>query len=193
MALPGELLRDRMREAFGTDSQEIIGQKLNMSQGNVSKMLSGVQQPALETIYHIAKKYDVSVDWLLGLSQVKTTGAKNQELSYVSMAKIISLLLQCDTVDINANNAPNDTRVMFMDPLLSHLLDKCKRLYEADPELLQDWLEKKLPLFAGLSFLPEEAWESDAARDMDFVDLMTDAEWIEAYNLVKQMEPWDES
>ena len=59
MAIQSEVFRARLRETFGTEPQETTAQKLNMSQGNISKILSGNQQPALETVYHIAKEYDV--------------------------------------------------------------------------------------------------------------------------------------
>ena len=67
MIVDSEVLKTRLREAFGSDSQETVGKKLNMSQGNISKLLSGSQQPTMDTIYSIAKIYGVSVDWLLGL------------------------------------------------------------------------------------------------------------------------------
>ena len=73
MALNMDILRKRLREAFGSDSQETVGKKLNMTQGNVSKLLSGSQQPTLETIFHISEAYEVSADWLLGLSDSPPT------------------------------------------------------------------------------------------------------------------------
>ena len=64
MALPMYVIKERLRETFGTDSQTEVGRKLDMTQGNVSKLLAG-QQPAIDTIYRIAEVYGVSVDWLL--------------------------------------------------------------------------------------------------------------------------------
>lgn len=71
MALRMDILRDRLRETFGEDRQDTVAENLNMSQGNVSKILSGSQQPTLETIFHIAEAYNVSTDWLLGISKQK--------------------------------------------------------------------------------------------------------------------------
>ena len=56
-------IKERLREAFGSDSQETIGKNLNMTQGNVSKLLSGAQQPTVDTLLRIANVYDVSIDW----------------------------------------------------------------------------------------------------------------------------------
>ncbi len=41
MALAIDVIKARLRETFGQDSQETVGKKLNMTQGNVSKLLSG--------------------------------------------------------------------------------------------------------------------------------------------------------
>lgn len=83
IALNMDVLRERLRETFGGELQDTVAKNLNMAQGNVSKLLSGSQQPTLETIFHIAEVYNVSTDWLLGISErkrsVKTPGA----VSYV--------------------------------------------------------------------------------------------------------------
>ena len=60
MGMDVQNLKTRLRETFGGDSQETVAQKLNMTQGNVSKILSGSQTPALDTIYQIAEVYEVS-------------------------------------------------------------------------------------------------------------------------------------
>ncbi len=184
MALQGDLLRDRLRETFGTDSQEVVAQRLNMSQGNISKMLSGSQLPALETIYHIAKDYGVSVDWLLGLSECKTHEDYSQTISYATVIKSICLLLNQHTIEINASQAPYETDITFKDSLLSHLIDKCEKLNDADPEQLQYWLEHKLPQFSGLPFLPLKAWRDNEVERVSS-NAVTDASWIEVYNKAK--------
>lgn len=47
MPLSSEIIKERLRMTFGSESQEVVAGKLNMSQGNVSKLLSGSQMPAL--------------------------------------------------------------------------------------------------------------------------------------------------
>ena len=89
MIVDSEVLKTRLREAFGSDSQETVGKKLNMSQGNISKLLSGSQQPTMDTIYSIAKIYGVSVDWLLGLSNKKSITHYSTETTYASAIKTL--------------------------------------------------------------------------------------------------------
>ena len=59
MTFDMEVIKERLREVFKNDSQKDVGKKLNMTQGNVSKLLTGKQQPTIGTIFLIAKKYDV--------------------------------------------------------------------------------------------------------------------------------------
>lgn len=47
MPLSSDIIRERLRMTFGSELQEVVAGKLNMSQGNVSKLLSGSQMPAL--------------------------------------------------------------------------------------------------------------------------------------------------
>ena len=70
MVYDKKAVADRLKEIMN-DSQEVIAKKLNMTQGNVSKLLSGAQQPTLDTLYRIATVYNVSIDWLMNLSDRK--------------------------------------------------------------------------------------------------------------------------
>ena len=92
MAVQNEILRARLREAFGADPQETVAQKLHLTQGTISKILSGAQQPALETMYHVANEYNVSVDWLLGISDKKRITKENGENNYCSVVEAIHSL-----------------------------------------------------------------------------------------------------
>ena len=56
-----------------------------MTQGNVSKLLSGTQQPTIDTLYRISEEYGISADWILGLSNIKTI--PNNDLSYGDILK----------------------------------------------------------------------------------------------------------
>ena len=65
-------LAKRMKIAVGNDTQAIVGSKLVLGQSTISKYFSSKEGnatlPSLETIYNLARTYNVSVDWLLGLS-----------------------------------------------------------------------------------------------------------------------------
>lgn len=90
MAFNIEITKARLCELFKNESQEAVGKKLNMTQGNVSKLLTGKQQPTVETIFQIAKEYNVSTDWLLGLTE--ETKIAKQDMSYGDILKMFSIL-----------------------------------------------------------------------------------------------------
>ena len=61
---------ERIKELKGSDSQEVFAKKINTTQSKMSKMLTGTP-PSAATLKAMAEAYDVSVDWLLGLSDNK--------------------------------------------------------------------------------------------------------------------------
>ena len=140
-----EILRKRLREAFGSDSQETTGAKLNMTQGNVSKLLSGSQQPTLETVYAISKTYDVSVDWLLGISDVKQIQKSDKQTTYSTAVKVVMTILEkggeIESVD------ETGVTIRSRDMLFSTLLSKASQISKIDHELYRRWVATKLSLF----------------------------------------------
>lgn len=64
--LDGERLRES-RKDHG-DTQESLGKKLGYATPTVSKWEQGETEPGLETLKQICRMYEVSADYLLGLS-----------------------------------------------------------------------------------------------------------------------------
>ena len=64
--LDGERLRD-IRKDHG-DTQESLGRKLGFATPTVSKWEQGKTDPDLETLKQICQMYEVSADYLLGLT-----------------------------------------------------------------------------------------------------------------------------
>ena len=67
MAYDKKAIAERLKEIMN-DSQDTIASKLNMTQGNVSKLLSGTQLPTTDTLYRISEVYWIPTHWILGLS-----------------------------------------------------------------------------------------------------------------------------
>lgn len=73
-----EALKDSIRETFGKRlrtarkkaglTQVQISQELNIIQKSFSQYETGRTAPSMSTLVALAKKLNVSVDWLLGLS-----------------------------------------------------------------------------------------------------------------------------
>ena len=65
-------------------TQEKIGELLNMSQRSIANWESGDRFPSISTLIDLSDKFDVSIDYLLGLSDIpdklKQPAAVNGEL-----------------------------------------------------------------------------------------------------------------
>ncbi len=188
MIVDSEVLKTRLREAFGSDSQETIGKKLNMTQGNVSKILSGSQQPTLETIYQVADTYGVSVDWLLGLSNKKRITHYSSEATYASAVETL-LDLKNHGAKLDCLNNINGSYVTLQthDELLYALMKKALGLKKMDSELFQSWVENKLSLFENKRILWDEVWKDQNIYPV-INESITEAEWLIVYKEAKRIE-----
>lgn len=186
MALKTDVLKDRLREAFGSDSQETIGNKLNMTQGNISKLLSGSQQPTLETVYHIAEIYDVSVDWLLGLSEKKGTDKSAGKTTYSTAVKAVVQLKNHGAV-VSWGMKGQGTHVQSSDPLLLWLVKKALTLEDTDFGSYQRWQEEKLSMFEDKPLLYTDGWHDQTVGFLAR-EATTESNWLEVYNAAKKAE-----
>ncbi len=181
MALDNDVIRARLKETFGAEQQEVTAGRLKVVQGTISKVLSGNQTLTLEMAYHIAKEYQVSVDWLLGLSDEKQN-LKSTETSYSSAIRVLA--------DLKSNGAittPLNAGVYFFkidDPLLLYLYSKSRKLLEADYEFYKDWMTNKLRAFADKEVLDIVAWKDGNVRFLAG-EASKDEHWLEVYRQAK--------
>lgn len=76
-----DLFCKRVNKLFADAKQEEISEKLHLSQGAVSAIRNHKSKvPASDTIFKIANEYNVSADWILGLSDNLTTDKATKEL-----------------------------------------------------------------------------------------------------------------
>ena len=185
MSLEVNIIKERLRETFGTDSQETVGKKLNMTQGNVSKLLSGVQQPTLETIYHVAKIYEVSVDWILGISDNKKVYKRIDGATYATAIQNLRVLTQRGALKIEEQ--ANSIVFKLIDPLIKMLIKKSITLSETDKELFRSWEESKLAQFQDREIVWEGTW---SMKDLDFLagEATTESNWLEVLDRAKEIE-----
>lgn len=186
MTMDINILKERLRETFDKDSQEIVGRKLNMTQGNVSKLLSGSQQPTLDTLYRIAEVYDVSIDWLMGLSMNKKIATATEKTSYAAAVEMIMQLFWNGS-DIDFKGAGYTLKINVNDPLLKYLTKKSITLKQTDSELYQSWKEMRLSLFNDKPLIWQRIWSEE---NVDFLASEASAEnhWLEVYDLAKDKE-----
>lgn len=178
MVMGVQNLKTRLKETFGKDSQETVAQKLNMTQGNVSKILSGSQIPALDTIYQIAEVYEVSIDWLLGRSEEKRLINRSGHTTYATAVRTI-----CDSIDYRAMEMAEEKGKLILtviDPLINMLVKKSRTLSKTDREIFNSWEETKLSLFDDKKLLYGSTWDEVNVYFL-VSEAVTEANWIEVY------------
>ncbi len=186
MEINMEVLTDRLNKIFQDDTQEKIGEKLHMTQGNVSKILSGSQQPTLETILNIAEAYGVSVDWILGRTEKKEI--TNIE-SYATAIQVIINLIDRGAVRIE-DGENGQKKIIIKDLLIKHFVKKAGTLFKMDKELYKTWISKIIALFEDKKVIGYKGWWS--SENLDYVIRQSDKDenWIDIYKEAKANEDY---
>jgi transcriptional regulator with XRE-family HTH domain len=71
---------DRVSELFGSTSQQELSKKIGISQAVISSIKTrSSKSPSADTIFLIANHFNVSTDWLLGLTDTKSTDKATKE------------------------------------------------------------------------------------------------------------------
>lgn len=91
-------------------NQEGLALKLNVSQSTISAYEVGERTPDLETLIAIANLFDVSIDYLVGLSEIRSSITNDtllpDEIEYLSKYR-------------KANNLSREKIKSYMDGLLN--------------------------------------------------------------------------
>ena len=146
----------RIKEIKGKMSQEKFAEKINSSQPVISKILNG-EAPSINVLISISKEFDVSVDWLLGLSQKKSISHSSKynsddPLTYsdiigflVKMINNNSISYWCEEEEsydfISFANTQNRKDLFrIKDCFIGDLLLAASGLLESSPETINEWL-----------------------------------------------------
>ena len=96
-----DIIKVRLAELFEKETQELTAGRLQSTQSNISKWLNGTQLITTDNLYRIAKTYNVSIDWLLGISDVRDINGLNiNNLTYEQVARIMDKLIINDNMKI---------------------------------------------------------------------------------------------
>lgn len=161
MVYDKKLVAERLKEIM-SDSQEVIAAKLNMTQGNVSKLLSGVQQPTIDTLCKISEEYEVSSDWILGLSDSREIAKK--KLTYGDLLRQFIELGENGiiwpypnhmiTVDATNLELPEITSFGINDEILQSILYEWKKMSSAECDIYEMWVEKRIREYSDIPYIP---------------------------------------
>ncbi len=146
---------NRIREIMGNMTQTEFAASICSSQPVISKIMKG-ENPSINVLIEISKKYKVSVDWLLGLSSQKNlagyTEYKEKISTYADAICVLVKLIQsksCEFVrekeDIDEfdflriGNTFSD-RLEINDHFIGDVLLSAKSLINTNPETVDNWI-----------------------------------------------------
>ncbi|MBQ3546503.1 MAG: helix-turn-helix transcriptional regulator [Lachnospiraceae bacterium] len=198
-----DIIKERLAELFEKETQEVTAGRLQTSQGNISKWLTGTQLITTDNLYRIARIYGVSIDWILGLSNVRDKNGLNIDaLTYEQVARIMDRLIINDNMKIlNHKEAvrqnsdddygeiessgirieirPDDNSdyIKIKDRLLSYMLRRRYKIYDVGNDMVDYWYNNSLPNFKGLKVVNNTGNMQDALDAKGWANLQ-DADWI---------------
>lgn len=179
-----ELVGERLRETFGNDSQECIAKKLHTSQGNVSKWVSGKALPSTDNLLLISNTYEVSIDWLLGVSDCKTQIRVPKTDTYESSVRTMLSLVQHGAI---SEISGKENTFSVKDPVLLRLIPKGLSLRQVDTGFYKKWLESKLSLFADAEVLYAWTWDQEEI-DYGLYEAESELELLTVYTKAAKIE-----
>ena len=132
----------RINEVKGNLSQFEFAKEIGSSQSVISKILSG-DPPSITVLTGIANKYNVSIDWLLGLSSRKSLKdfSSYDDTNPITYSDIIAFL-----IDLLKNNSVSFERgeqdcITINDHFIGDLVSSASSLLMTNPETIDVWLE----------------------------------------------------
>ena len=163
-----KIVGQRLSEILKGEKQVVTAGKLNVEQGTVSKWKNGETIPSPDTLVQIADLYDVSIDWLLGLSEVKERNQlSSKKITYAHVLADLDKLFELANIEVldfyeaakdknlaivfrNSNREAytEDTDyIKINDRVLSYLLRRRKQIYNFDEDYAKDWIDKCIAIF----------------------------------------------
>lgn len=97
-------------------TQEELAEKLNISQKSISKYETGARKPSFETLTEMAKLFNVSTDYLLGLTDIKNEDSHPSDKLGLSTNRLKQLIEELDdSIDLGINFVSSATRIPKLD------------------------------------------------------------------------------
>lgn len=198
-----EILKKRLKEAFGDETEDTVAVKIFTTQGNVSKWLNGKGTPSISSLKEISRAYKVSVDWLLGISNEKEIdGIAIEKLTYEQAALFIDKMIELGIVEIpDLEQVARDVRsdkdyshnprydsdyIKINDRLLSYMLRRRYKVYDIGEDFVDLWKDNSLPVFRGLRLL-KYSKETEKLMDSQNWTSFKDGDWVALVNSIADM------
>ena len=202
----GSVLPGRLKEVFQGETQEATAKKLSTVQGTISKWLSGDAVPPTEIVLLIAEAYNVSVDWLFGLSnQKQVDGIAYEKITYEQAIRVLDQMLEKGTIEHPDMNSFEVTTVeaaeeeepeekgprydsdylKVNDLALSHMLRRRLKVVALEDDYYALWKGKQ-GIFEGIKLLRYDQKMREAIETKPWFKF-DDADWRETLQEFESM------
>lgn len=155
----------RIKELRGDMSQNEFAEYIHSSQANMSRLFSK-GQASYTTLISIAQTYDVSLDWLLGISEKRKPDGRipPNEMTYADIISIATYLYDIGAIEegwySNEERAPQ--YIEISDPVLRYLVESHFQAQSVDKSMREIWVRQQLDLFSKYKVTP---WSEDVRRE----------------------------
>lgn len=202
------IISSRLAAAFGDETQAITANRLNTTQTNVSRWISGAGIPSVDMLYYIARIYKVSIDWLLGLSDIRDIdGISADKLTYEHAAILIDKLFKSGNIEVpnmrQLNNYNYDEGVYdddleelipiydsdyikVNDLALSFILRRRMKYLEIDEDDLPYWIESVVERFKGIRIINYNGAAPEVISTKSWSNFKQ-GDWAELLNQINSM------
>ena len=158
-----------LRENIGLNQKE-CAEKLNISRGSISFYENGERLPDIETIYNMSRFFDVSADYLVGLTEVKTGDTNIKDIcEFLNISEETIFSLHYDTYR-------DDTSVLLADPFLRISIDGKEPIYEKYRNYIIEIQNKFLSSTAYKKMLSSTAYALTNAEILFFLPYASEEE-----------------
>lgn len=139
-------------------TQKQFCEKVGITQATLSAYEKEAKTPNVNSLIKINKEFDVSIDWLLGLSE-------NQVNKAETVSDVMQLILKLEQSTF-CTVSDSGEHLVIKNELLSHFAAKLSELSsllsqkKIDQELFDYWIEKTLDKYEGV-LISEEVMENE--------------------------------
>jgi transcriptional regulator with XRE-family HTH domain len=187
----GAVFRERFTELVGNSTQEEVAQKVNTSRQNVGNWLNGKSRPDIFALSEIATGFNVSTDYLLGLTDIKSADTEIQGIcSYTGLSeKALSEIKSCNRI-MTTNNFKSDiTETYKFINALNYLLES-EFFYDFIKPLsdVYRYCKPHLEVDNSSELLNSDLWDADFDKMNEIAKLTEEYCYISGYKIVSNEE-----
>lgn len=174
-----EILSMRLKQVRETlkMSQSDFSESIGLKQQTYSAYEKGINKPPIDILINIAEKYNVSIDWLCGFSNLK-----KKEIRLDTYADVLHLLFELgflDGVDLGEDFSkfiPEENRfdsdysnfmmIYINDTTINNALQEWKKMFDLfksniiDEEVYRLWMEKTLSKYTSFYSADKNVYRS---------------------------------